>query len=38
MIVSQSALRAEADSDDDSRLSLSLFREGSDRTSFFWQT
>ena len=33
---SQSALRAEADSDDDSELSLSLFREGSERTSFFW--
>ena len=35
-VVSQSALRAEADSDDDSELSLSLFREGSERTSFFW--
>ena len=36
MIVSQSASRAEADSDDDSVLSLTLIREGSDRTIIFW--
>ena len=36
MLVSQSASRAEADSGDDSELSLTLFREGSDRTSFLW--
>ena len=36
MIVSQSASRAEADSDDDSKLSLTVFREGSDRTIIFW--
>ena len=35
-VFSQSASRAEADSGDDSELSLSLFREGSERTSFFW--
>ena len=36
MIVSQSACGAEADSNDDSKLSLTLFREGSDRTIIFW--
>ena len=35
-VISQSASRAEADSYDDSALSLSLFREGSDRTIIFW--
>ena len=34
-VVSQSALRAVADSDNDSELSLTL-REGSDRTIIFW--
>ena len=36
MINSKSAFGAEADSDGDSKLSLTLFREGSDRTIIYW--